>query len=278
MQDLENKIAVVTGGGSGIGEGIAHAALGAGMKVVVADIDLAKAESVVADLVALGGQAIAVVVDVADLASVEALRDAAVAEYGAVHLLCNNAGVWLGALMQDADIKDWQYLINVNLFGVVHGVTAFLPLLIEQGEGHIVNTASMGGLISGPPEGLYTTTKFAVVGLSEALLMEVVEQGIGVSVLCPGLVNTNLITQSFAVRPQAVNSGIDHKQPAPDVASGISPLVVGEQVMDAVRENGFYVITHDDYRDIIKMRHDGIVDALDASTARYGSTRAAPMS
>ncbi|MFT4822838.1 MAG: NAD(P)-dependent dehydrogenase (short-subunit alcohol dehydrogenase family) [Halioglobus sp.] len=278
MQDLENKVAVITGAGSGIGEGIARAASAAGMKIVVADIDIGKAQLVATDLVTGGGQAIAVKVDVSELASVEALRDTAVAEYGAVHLLCNNAGVWLGALMQDADIKDWQYLINVNLFGVVHGVKAFLPLLIAQGEGHIVNTASMGGLISGPPEGLYTTTKFAVVGLSEALLMEVVEQGVGVSVLCPGLVDTNLITQSFAVRPDSVNSGIDHQQPAPDVASGISPLVVGQQVMDAVREDGFYVITHDDYRDIIKMRHDGIIAALDASTARYGSTRAAPTS
>jgi NAD(P)-dependent dehydrogenase (short-subunit alcohol dehydrogenase family) len=275
---LENKVAVITGAGSGIGEGIARAASAAGMKIVVADIDIGKAQLVATDLVTGGGQAIAVKVDVSELASVEALRDTAVAEYGAVHLLCNNAGVWLGALMQDADIKDWQYLINVNLFGVVHGVKAFLPLLIAQGEGHIVNTASMGGLISGPPEGLYTTTKFAVVGLSEALLMEVVEQGVGVSVLCPGLVDTNLITQSFAVRPDSVNSGIDHQQPAPDVASGISPLVVGQQVMDAVREDGFYVITHDDYRDIIKMRHDGIIAALDASTARYGSTRAAPTS
>jgi short-subunit dehydrogenase len=144
--------------------------------------------------------------------------------------------------------------------------------LLEQGEGHIVNTASMGGLISGPPEGLYTTTKFAVVGLSEALLMEVADQGVGVSVLCPGLVNTNLITQSSKVRPDALDPGIDHGQPAPDVATGIAPRKVGEQVIDAVREGGFYVITHDDYRDIIKMRHDGIIDALDASARRYGST------
>ena len=154
-------------------------------------------------------------VDVSSLASVESLRDAALQRFGAVHLLCNNAGVWIGALMQDADIKDWQYLINVNLYGVIHGVKAFLPLLVKQGEGHIVNTASMGGLISGPPEGLYTTTKFAVVGLSEALLMEVADKGVGVSVLCPGLVNTNLITQSFAVRPEDLNPGIDHRQPAP---------------------------------------------------------------
>lgn len=269
MQDLEGKVAVVTGAGSGIGEGIARAAAGAGMNVVVADIDENKALAVAADL---GAQAMACTVDVSNLESVEALRDAALEHFGAVHLLCNNAGVWIGALMQDADIKDWQYLINVNLYGVIHGVKAFLPLLMEQGEGHIVNTASMGGLISGPPEGLYTTTKFAVVGLSEALLLEVADKGVGVSVLCPGLVNTNLISQSFAVRPEALDSGIDHQQPAPDVAAGISPLSVGEQVLDAVRENGFYVITHDDYRDIIAMRHDGILAALDAHTERYGST------
>ncbi|MEH6569378.1 MAG: SDR family NAD(P)-dependent oxidoreductase [Halioglobus sp.] len=272
MQDLQDKVAVITGAGSGIGEGIARAAAAAGMKVVVADIDIEKARVVAEDLVAAGTAAIAVAVDVSDLQSVQALKDAALEKFGAVHLLCNNAGVWIGALMQEADIKDWQYLINVNLYGVIHGVQTFLPLLIEQGEGHIVNTASMGGLISGPPEGLYTTTKFAVVALSEALLMEVAGQGVGVSVLCPGLVDTNLITQSFAVRPEAFNSGIDHQQPAPDVANGIAPGLVGDQVMDAVREGGFYVITHDDYRDIIKMRHDGIIDALDASTARYGST------
>lgn len=272
MQDLQGRVAVITGAGSGIGEGIAQAAAAAGMQVVVADIDVDKAQAVAAALVSDGCRAIAHAVDVSSLASVEALRDAALAEFGAVHLLCNNAGVWLGAMMAEADIKDWQYLINVNLYGVIHGVKAFLPLLIDQGEGHIVNTASMGGLISGPPEGLYTTTKFAVVGLSEALLMEVADKGVGVSVLCPGLVDTNLITQSFAVRPRDLDSGIDHRQPAPDVASGISPLLVGEQVLDAVREGGFYVITHDDYRDILKMRHDGILDALDAQTARYGST------
>ena len=274
MQELTGKVVVITGAGSGIGEGIARAAADAGMKVVVADIDPGSAQAVAGELASRGARSLAVHVDVADLASVTALRDAAVAHFGAVHLLCNNAGVWLGALMQKADIKDWQYLINVNLYGVIHGVKTFLPLLLEQGEGHVVNTASVGGLISGPPEGLYTTTKFAVVGLSEALLLEVAGQGVGVSVLCPGLTNTNLITRSFAVRPESVDSGIDHQQPAPDVASGISPLVMGLQVLDAVREGGFYIITHDDYRDIIRMRHDGILAALDAHAARYGSTSA----
>jgi NAD(P)-dependent dehydrogenase (short-subunit alcohol dehydrogenase family) len=272
MQELQGKVAVITGAGSGIGEGIARAAAAAGMKVVVADIDREQADAVVADLSAAGSEAVALPVDVADLDSVLALRDRVLAHFGAVHLLCNNAGVRVGALMRDADIKDWKFQINVNLYGVIHGVKAFLPLMLEQGEGHIVNTASMGGLLAGPPEGLYSTTKFAVVGLSEGLLLEVAGDGVGVSVLCPGLVDTNLITQSLKVRPAALDSGIDHQQPAPDVASGIAPLVVGEQVIDAVREGGFYVITHDDYREIIKMRHDGILDALDATAARYGST------
>ena len=132
MQDLKDKVAVVTGAGSGIGEGIARAAVAAGMNVVVADIDRANAERVAAEL---GERAVAVAVDVSSLASVEALRDATLAHYGAVHLLCNNAGVWVGALMQEADIEDWKFLIDVNLYGVINGVKAFLPLLIEQGEG-----------------------------------------------------------------------------------------------------------------------------------------------
>ena len=272
MRDLESKVAVVTGAGSGIGEGIARAAAHAGMRVVVADLDTEKAGTVATDIVASGGSAVAHEVDVSRLESVEALRDATLDTFGAVHLVCNNAGVWVGALMEEADIRDWQFLINVNLYGVIHGVKTFLPLLLEQGEGHIVNTASVGGLIAGPPEGPYCTTKFAIVGLSESLLLEVAYRGVGVSVLCPGLVDTGLIEQSARMRPVALDPGIDHGQPAPDVASGMSPLAVGAQVMDAVREGSFYIITHDDYRDIIKMRHDSILDAIDAQARRYGST------
>ena len=267
MQDLVAKVAVVTGAGSGIGEGIARACAQAGMRVAVADLDLDSASAVAEDINAAGGEAIALTVDVSELASVEAMRDATLAQFGAVHLLCNNAGVWVGATMAEAEISDWDFLIRVNLYGVIHGIKAFLPLLLAQGEGHIVNTASMGGLISGPPEGLYCTTKFAVVGLSESLLMEVADKGVGVSVLCPGLVKSNLIKKSAALHPDG-----DHGQPAPDVAQGLEPLAVGEQVVDAVKEGGFYVITHDDYRDILSMRHEGILSALDASSARYGST------
>ena len=272
METLEGKTAVVTGAGSGIGAGIARAAAVAGMNVVVADIDQELASAVAQSIISSGGDAIAVRTDVSDLAAMEALREAALKAFGAVHLVCNNAGVWVGAMMAEADIKDWQFLINVNLYGVIHGVKVFLPDLLAQGEGHIVNTASMGGLISGPPEGLYTTTKFAVVGLSEALLLEVADKGVGVSVLCPGLVATDLINQSAKVRPEGLETGIDHGQPAPDIATGLSPADVGDRVVDAVRDNNFYIITHDDYRDIIAMRHDGILEALDDHARRYGSS------
>jgi NAD(P)-dependent dehydrogenase (short-subunit alcohol dehydrogenase family) len=269
MQDLAGKVAVITGAGSGIGAGIARAAAAADMRVVVADIDGDRAAAVAASLDA---EALAQQVDVSDLDSVEALAAQVTRHFGGTDLLCNNAGVWLGARMQDADIRDWQWLINVNLYGVIHGIKAFLPGMVGRGAGHIVNTASVGGLIAGPPEGLYCTTKFAVVGLSEALALEVAEQGIGVSVLCPGLVDTGLIDHSPAVRPAALDPGLSHDQPAPDVASGISPDRVGGQVVDAVRDGTFYIITHDDYRDIIAMRHESILAALDQQVARYGST------
>ncbi len=272
MNELQGKTAVITGAGSGIGAGIAQATAAAGMRVVVADIDTERAQSVADELSAGGAEAIAVQVDVSDLASVTALREQAYEAFNEVHLLCNNAGVWVGAMMADADIKDWQYQINVNLYGVIHGVKTFLPDMLARGEGHIVNTASLGGLISGPPEGLYCTTKFAIVGLSESLLMEVADRGVGVSVLCPGLVNTDLITQSEKVRPAAVDPGVRHDQPAPDVAAGLSPAVVGERVVDSVKDNNFYIITHDDYLEVIEMRHAGILAAVDDHARRYGST------
>ena len=269
MDNLNGRVIVITGAGSGIGEGIAMAAANAGMKVIVADIDLDNAKKVSDIIIANGGNSLSAKVDVSDLASVRALADTAVQHYGKVDVLCNNAGVWVGALMQNADIKDWQWLINVNLYGVINGVTAFLPLMVKQGFGHIVNTSSMGGLIAGPPEGLYCTTKFAIVGLTEALLMEVAEKGIGVSLLCPGLVKTRLI-QAGESRPEEFVTDVTHNEAGPDVEQGLDPMDIGQRVIDAVKENEFYVITHNDYRDFIKMRHDSIIDAIDKHANRYG--------
>ncbi|MEM1113045.1 MAG: SDR family NAD(P)-dependent oxidoreductase [Pseudomonadota bacterium] len=267
MENLEGKVAVVTGAGSGIGAGIARAAAAAGMKVVVSDIDRERAQAV-SD--ALPTESIALATDVSDLSSVEALAAASEEAFGAVHLLCNNAGVWVGSLMEKADIKDWQYLINVNLYGVIHGIKVFLPKMLARQEGHIVNTASMGGFIAGPPEGLYCTTKFATVGLSESLLMEVADRNIGVSVLCPGLVKTRLIELADEVRPAALQTQVKHDVVAPDVDAGLAPDEVGQRVMDAVKEGEFYIITHDDYKDVIKMRHDGILAAIEKHAERYG--------
>jgi len=148
----------------------------------------------------------------------------------------------------------------------------FLPELIARGEGHIVNTASMGGLVAGPPEGLYCTTKYAVVGVSEALLMEIADKGVGVSVLCPGLVKTNLL-DAEQVRPEALKTGNQYNVTQTDVASGINPDDVGKHVVEAVIDNEFYIFTHDDchdYRGVIKMRFDGILDAIDRHAESYG--------
>lgn len=272
MENLKDRVIVITGAGSGIGEGIAMAAAKADMKVVVADINLENAQKVTDIIVANGGESAAFAVDVSDAASVQRLADAVIATYGQVDVLCNNAGVWVGALMQNADIKDWQWLINVNLYGVINGVTAFLPVMLKQGFGHIVNTSSMGGLIAGPPEGLYCTTKFAIVGLSEALLMEVADKGIGVSLLCPGLVKTRLI-DSGESRPEEFVADITHNEIGPDVEQGLDPMDIGQRVIDAVEDNEFYVITHNDYRDFIKMRHDSIIDAIDKHAERYNKTK-----
>ncbi len=270
MKELDGKVAVVTGAGSGIGAGIARACAAAGMKVAVADIRQPEAERVRDELVAAGADAIAVATDVSELASVQALADRVDESFGAAHLVCNNAGVWLGALLRDADIKDWQWLINVNLYGVIHGVSVFLPRLLSQGEGHIVNTASLGGFLASPPRGLYCTTKFAVVGLSEALLLELADTGVGASLLCPGLVDTNIM-ESEQVRPEALRTQKQHTAEGDDQQAGLDPDEVGRRVLDAVREDEFYIFTHDEYREYMKMRSDGILAAMDRHAERYRS-------
>ncbi len=270
MQELEGKVAVVTGAGSGIGAGIARACAGAGMKVALADVRLPEAERVRDELIAEGGDAIAVATDVTELASVQALADRVEEHFGGVHLVCNNAGVWIGRLLQEADIEDWQWLINVNLYGVIHGIDVFLPRLVARGEGHIVNTASLGGFLASPPRGIYCATKFAVVGLSEALLLELSGSGVGVSLLCPGQVETGIM-ESEQVRPEALRTKTEHAAVPQDEIAGLDPDEVGRRVMDAVREDEFYVITHAEYRDYMKLRFDGILAAMDRHAKRYGS-------
>jgi len=192
MKDLQGKVAVITGGASGIGRAVADRAAAEGMKIVLADIEEGPLKAAEDELTSNGVEAVGVVTDVADAASVRTLRDRALDRFGAVHLVHNNAGIGLGGPIWEVSEEDWRWILGVNLWGVIHGVATFTPLLIEQGEGHIVNTASVAGLIATPFLGPYNATKQAVVAISETLFKDLQAVGapVGVSVLCPGFVRT----------------------------------------------------------------------------------------
>src|ERR1700733_2921273 len=202
MENLRDKVAVITGGASGIGKAVAVRTAAEGMKLVLADIEEPALEATASALTAEGADVLAVVTDVSDASSVQALRDRALQHFGAVHLVHNNAGVGVGGPIWEVTEEEWRWILGVNLWGVVHGISAFVPVLLEQGEGHVVNTASIAGLSSTPGLGPYTATKHAVVAISESLFKDLRAAGapIGVSVLCPGFVQTG-IAQSDRNRP-----------------------------------------------------------------------------
>ena len=251
MQDFGGKVAVITGGAGGIGRALAERFAAAGMRLVLADLEEATLAATVAELTAEGATVIGVPADVSAIGDVEAVRDEALDAFGAVHVVCNNAGVAGGGIL-GAPLELWRWVIDVNLHGVVHGVHTFLPLLLEQDEGHIVNTASLAGLQGVAGLGVYCTTKFAVVGLSESLWFDLHGMGsnVGVSVLCPGFVQTQ-IGNSARNAPdslqewRASDTATATQQMANALAeAGIEPAVVAEHVLDAVREPRFYVIPH----------------------------------
>ncbi len=266
MDDLQGKVAVITGGASGIGRAVAGRAAAEGMKIVLGDIEEGPLKEAVGDLTSSGAEALGVVTDVADGASVEALRDQALDRFGAVHLVHNNAGIGLGGPIWEVSEEDWRWILGVNLWGVIHGVRTFTPLLVEQGEGHIVNTASIAGLIAAPFLGPYNATKQAVVAISETLFKDLQSVGapIGVSVLCPGFVQTR-IAESERNRPDwapdrdvegaAALRGVVQNM----VDGGIAPTAVADRVIDAVRANTFYILTHPELTGAITTRFDDIV-------------------
>ncbi len=260
MREIEGKVAVVTGGASGIGRGLCEALAGAGMRVVVADIDAAGAEKAAAELKRLGAESLAVPTDVSDRASTEALAETAFREMGAVHVVCNNAGVIVGGSLLKATPDDWEWILSVNLGGVVNGCHAFVPRLRAQGgEAQIVNTASLGGLLSAPGLGVYCTTKFAVVGFTEALRLELQSDGIGVSVLCPGGVRTNLL-DADRNRPARLGDAGGRADSIKDaLEAGIEPIAVGECVVRGIRANSPYIFTHPEFRDIVESKFKGIL-------------------
>ena len=203
MKEFKGKVAVVTGAASGIGRALADRSVQEGMKVVLADVEVEALAKTEAGLKSSGATVLAVPTDVSQARDVAALAQKTLEVFGAVHLLCNNAGVGTEAAIWESTLEEWEWVMGVNLWGVIHGVRAFVPhMLAQDTECHIVNTASMAGLISGPGLGAYKVTKHAVVSLSETLYHELAERGarVGVSVLCPGIVNTRIM-ESARNRP-----------------------------------------------------------------------------
>ena len=263
MQDFDGKVAFVTGAASGIGLGISRALAGAGMKVMLADIEKAALEKAAETLRADGATVATVVCDVADARSMVAAADATVAAFGKVHVLCNNAGVSTGGLVEECDDGDWDWVIGVNFLGVLNGCRAFLPHIKRHREGgHVVNTSSMAGLLGGMAGwGPYNSTKFAVVGLTEVLRQEGREGGYGASVLCPGGVNTNIYeaprNRSERYGPQ--KSKVAFMDNPDELKSGLDPRVVGRLVLEAIRENRLYVFTDPRFRKLVEKRYERIL-------------------
>jgi NAD(P)-dependent dehydrogenase (short-subunit alcohol dehydrogenase family) len=264
--DLEGKVAVVTGGASGIGKGIAQALRNEGAQVVIADIEDGALQATAAELGATGIQA-----DVSKAESVQALADQVVERFGTAHVVVNNAGIGPMGRLADLTLDDWKWMVGVNLWGVIHGVHAFLPILKANEEGgHIVNTSSMAGLVGMPGLGSYTVTKYGVLGLTEVLAAELAEDGskVGATVLCPGTIHTNIGTSSRN-RPDGNAGGlhdVDISQEGSEVdMSGVRwmiPIEVGAIVVDAIKRGDLYALTHPDWWDMVEPRFQHIASAF----------------
>jgi len=266
MKDVAGKVAFVTGGGSGVGFGIAQALAGAGAKVVIADIRQEHLDEALKQLAAPGRALHAIRLDVADRAAVARAADETERVFGKVHIVCNNAGVNLFNDIGDAQYADWDWVLGVNLGGVINGVQAFVPRIKAHGEGgHIVNTASMAAFIAGPSAGIYTCSKFAVRGLTESLRWSLAPHGIGVSMLCPGLVKSR-IYQSEEIRPAALQG----TKMEPDFVArfariheaGMEPHEVGAKVLRGILRNDLYIFTHPEFRQELEALSGEVLAAL----------------
>ena len=263
MQNLAGKVAFITGGGSGIGLAMAEAFGDSGMKLVIADVDTAALAAVAERFRGRNVPVLTIELDVTDRAGVAAAADRAYAEFGAVHVLCNNAGVYRGGTLDRVTYEDWDWVLGVNVGGVVNGIQTLLPRMRDQGEGgHIVNTASMAGLSAGAGLGVYNASKYAVVGLSEALRADLAPHGIGVSVLCPGMVRTGIL-ESERNRPvERAATDADAEQAAREhnafmqamMVSGIDADEVARVVLEGVRDNRFWLLSHPEMKPMVEAR------------------------
>ena len=271
MKDFQDKVAVITGGASGIGRGIAECCALRGMKVVLADIEEAVLCRTADEVEAMGTAVLPVVADVSKAADIESLAQQTLAAFGGVHLLFNNAGVAAGSSVWESTLADWEWVMGINLWGVIYGVRTFVPIMLAQDtEAHIVNTASIAGLVPSGTTAPYQVTKHAVVGLTEHLYHSLAEQNVKVSasVLCPAWVRTNIM-DSGRNRPVELQNAdevpLRPKQEAMVeamqqlVANGMSPRQIGEIVFEAIETNKLYILTHPDFNQFVQERMNAIL-------------------
>ncbi len=272
MREFKGKTAFVTGGASGIGLAMAKAFAEEGMNVMLADVEQSALDSALKDLSQFGNHVRGVACDVADPDSVERAAQATFSTFGKVHVLCNNAGVAAGGGIDAISVDSWRWVVDVNLMGVVYGVRSFLPHMRAHGEGgHIVNTASMAGMVSAMGFSPYTATKFAVVAMSEGLAPQLAPFGIGVSVLCPHFVRTK-IGESGRNRQQRYGQGpsLDPNSPAAafvaeiarQIEAGRDPADVAARVLNAIRDGELYIFTHPNMRELVEARFAAIQAAM----------------
>ncbi len=275
MKELRDKVAVVTGAASGIGRALATAFAAEGMRVVLADVEAVALDEAAHAIAPSAAGAIAVRTDVSKGEQVEALADAAERAFGGVHVVCNNAGVSVSGLSWTHTTADWEWVLGVNLWGVIHGVRVFTPKLLAAGtEGHIVNTASIAGLLSAPGMAVYDVTKHGVVTLSESLYHELrmLAAPVGVSVLCPGFVNTRILDSArnrpaaLAATAPAMPGRAEMEQMARGLlAAGLPPARVAALVVDAVRANRFWVLPHPEWKAFVRTRLDDVLEERNPS-------------
>jgi NAD(P)-dependent dehydrogenase (short-subunit alcohol dehydrogenase family) len=280
MQDLRGKTAFVTGGASGIGLGMAEAFGREGMNIMLADIEAGALDAAIAGLRAKQIRAEGVRADVTSRDSVRAAALETIARFGKVHLVCNNAGIGAGGPLGAVPERDWDWVIDVNLKGVVYGMEVFAPLIESHGEGgHFVNTASLAGMISAPGMEPYSASKFAVVAMSEGWALQLAPKDIGMSILCPGFVSTH-IYDSRRNRPAAygadpIQAGQLESAGKAAIQAGMPTSAVGARVVEAVRDNDLYVFTHPEYKPMVEARFERILAAFDKS-ARSPAISALP--
>lgn len=270
MRDFKGKVAVITGAASGIGRALAERCVREGMKIALADVDEANLSRAEAEITAAGGTVIGVRTDVAKRSDVELLARQVLDAFGQVHLLFNNAGVAAGGAPWEATWNDWEWVVGVNLWGVIHGVKVFTPLMLAQNtECHIINTASTAGLVVGGGSAAYAATKHAVVALSESLYLTLQQRNspVNVSVLCPGMVRTNIANaeshrpaelrnEPVAMTPER-QAGLAAFRAA--LETGMPPHQVADVVFDAIRKEQFYILPDPAWIEVIQLRTDKLL-------------------